>query len=100
MALITCYLISFVHEVLNVSEGRDHEFRQIFDVRAEGRVLADFEVALVLWVEQIADTLAVDFHVRDLNTIAEGGVSVGFYPAKEFVAGQGYNATFFSVSHL
>lgn len=100
MAPIICYLVSFVHEVLDIPEGGDHEFRQIFDIRAERRVLADFEVALVLWVEQIADTFAVDFHVRDLDTIAEGGVGVGFYPAKEFVAGQGYNATFFPVSHL
>jgi len=57
-------------------------------------------MTLILGVQQIAHSLAVDFHVGDLNSVAERTIRVGFNSAEKLVAGEGYNATVFTVSHL
>lgn len=54
------HLCSLVHQPLDIFEILHCAFRQVFDVRAEGRVFPDFERAFVVVgrVQQVADLCA------------------------------------------
>ena len=47
--------------MLDLLETTDGEFRQVLNVRTGRGVLSDFQVTLCRWVEQVADSLVVDF---------------------------------------
>lgn len=60
-------LVALVHQLVDVLVGGDGQLGQVLHVRPEQRVLADAEVAAIVRVQEIADSLAVDLHVGNLK---------------------------------
>lgn len=66
--IFKAHLVALVHQVLHVAEGRDYQLAQILDVGSQARVLSDFKIALVLWVEEVTNLFVVDLNVRNLDS--------------------------------
>ena len=65
------HLVSLINKPLNVLMAGYNQFGEVLNVGSEGGVLPDLEVSFVLWIEQVADSLAVNLHVADLDIEGE-----------------------------
>lgn len=57
-------LITFVHEGHHFIIASNDELAQILDVRSQARMLANPEVARILWIEQVSHFLVIDLGIR------------------------------------
>ena len=64
--------ISLVHEIVNVFVTGDSEFAQVLYVGAEEWMFPHAEVALVVWIKEVTDALAIDLHVAHLRRTERG----------------------------
>ena len=59
--------IALIHEVPDVLKRSDCELRKVLNVGTEQGMLTDPQVPLVIGVQQVPDSLAVDLHVAHLK---------------------------------